>query len=205
MIVNISNKIDVYILPIPHNDSFKPLFPKERDDEVKSISNLSVKREKYYAWLLLEHALSKTLGLMIEEAELFKDENGKWRSPKCELSISHGDTAVAVAISHAPVGIDIEPTDKDIPEGFAKRFLAEDEYSLFLSIDETKKGSFLLTRWCMKEAIFKKIGNKAFAPSRVSTIGEKVHSKHFCLNGKEYFIAVAHEEGDISFFEVSLA
>ncbi len=204
MIVNISEKTDIYISSIPRSDNFKILFPKERDDEVKRISNLSVKREKYYSWLLLEYALSKTLGISIEEAELFKDENGKWRSPKCELSISHGDSAVAVAISHAPVGIDIEPANKTIPEGFAKRFLTEDEYSLFLSANEDEKSAFLLTRWCMKEAVFKKIGSSAFEPSHVSTIGERVYDKRVSINGKEYILTVAHEEGDISFFEPSL-
>ena len=204
MIVGFFNKIDVYVSTIPHNNTFKILFPKERNDEVEKISNLSVKREKYYAWLLLEHALSKTLGLTIEEAELFKDKNGKWRSKKCEFSISHGDTAVTVAISHAPVGIDIEPKDKTIPEGFAKRFLTEDEYYLFSSAADNEKNEFLLTRWCMKEAIFKKIGKKTFAPSHVSTIGERVCDKRFLLNGKEYILAIAHEEGEIRFFEISL-
>ena len=116
-----NNNIDVYFAPVSMTDVFLPLEPKEREAELLSVSNEHVRREKYFAWLLLEHALKKSLDLSLEEAELYKDKSGKWHSKKCEFSLSHSSSCVAVVISHAPVGIDIELADTKFRSGFANK------------------------------------------------------------------------------------
>lgn len=194
---------DVYFSPLINALSEKQIFPKEREEEITSVVNERVKSEKYSAWLLLEHALLSSLGLTMRDAELYKDENGKWRSSKCELSISHGGGAVAVAISHEPVGIDVEPINKSISQSFAKRFLTPDEYLCYSNVSDGEKSTFLLTRWCMKEAIFKKSGEKAFLPSHVSSNDSSVLEKRFSLENEEFVLAIACNAPDsVRFFSV---
>ena len=73
--------VDVYVTRITSTLDFNPIFPIERENEINSITNERLKREKYTAWKLLEYAIEKSLDTKIENAELYKDENGKWRSP----------------------------------------------------------------------------------------------------------------------------
>lgn len=195
--------IDIYIAEVQKSFNFTPVFPKERENEINAVSNERVKREKYSAWRLLEYALFSSLGISTENAEIFKDENGKWLSPKCEFSISHSGTAVAVAISHAPVGIDVEPLGISLPESFAKKKLTDVELSLYISLNDEEKNEFLLTRWCIKEAIFKKGGGLAFCPSKISSEEKNLFEKRFSLNGEEYFCAVSGCDGySVRRFEV---
>ena len=187
------NNVFVFYARIPERIVFSPVSPKSRNDEINSIANEELKREKYTAWRLLEYALCDLFSLSLDEADLKKDENGKWKSPKCEFSISHGHSCVAVAISHAPVGIDIEPTDTVLKNGFAKRFLTEEEYSAYTSCNNAEKEAFLLTRWCIKEAVFKKHGVKAFAPSKTTENNENVFTKRIFSGEKEFVLAVVTE------------
>ena len=201
-IIGDKSAVSVYFSIIPDAAAIGAILPKEREDEIKSVSNERVKREKYFAWRLLEYALSDALGLKLIDAKLFKDKNGKWKSELCEFSISHSASLVAVAISHAPVGIDIEPLGTSRPRGFAKKTLAESELSLFSSLPVSEKDEFLLTRWCIKEAIYKKEGAGVFSPSKIQTNAKGVTERRIFLGEKEYFCAVCATPGaHVSFFD----
>ena len=191
------DKIDIYFAHIPEALKICTVFPKERNDEINAASNERVKREKYAAWLLLEFALRESLGLTLGEAAISKASNGKWNSKKCEFSISHSSSCVVVAISHDPLGIDIEPLGKERSDTFAKKVLTEEEFLLFSSAPDEKKDELFLTRWCAKEAIFKMQGGEAFAPSRIETLTENVITKRLLVSKKEYVYAVACAEDAI--------
>lgn len=188
----------VYISTVTSSTAFSPIFPKERENEINSVRNERVKREKYSAWRLLEYAVSKALGISIVDAKLTKDENGKWHSPHFEFSISHSRSAVAVAISHAPVGIDVELVGSVRHDGFAERNLTSGELSEYYSLPDTEKEAFLLTRWCIKEAVFKKRGDKIFSPSNINTIAEGFTINSFRLNGENYVCAVTTQNPEQS-------
>ena len=201
-IIGDRSAVSVYFSIIPDTATIGAILPKEREDEIKSVSNERVKREKYFAWRLLEYALSDALGLKLIDAKLFKDKNGKWKSELCEFSISHSASLVAVAISHAPVGIDIEPLGTSRPRGFAKKTLTESELSLFSSLPVSEKDEFLLTRWCIKEAIFKKSDSDIFVPSKTETDVKGITKKLVSIIGKEYFIAVSADPcADVKFID----
>lgn len=78
-----------------------------RDEEICSALNEKVKRQKFFAWKLLQKGLNK-LGFNPLDIEFFKSGNGKWTSNKVNFSISHSEKAVVVAISDLPVGVDVE-------------------------------------------------------------------------------------------------
>ena len=69
---------DLYIAHIPDTPPTGELFPPERAREVNEIQSERAKKEKYYAWRLLEYALARSLGLDAKNLAFFKDENGKW-------------------------------------------------------------------------------------------------------------------------------
>lgn len=192
-IIDTKNDVSVFFAAIPDNITVKQILPTEREREILSVSNERVRREKYSAWLLLEYAIKSALNITLDNAKLYKGENGKWKSELFELSISHSGSAVAVAISHAPVGIDLEPLGSARPAGFAKKILTEQEYNEYSALPESERNEFLLTRWCIKEAIFKKSDSDIFVPSKTETGVKGITKKLVSISGKEYFIAVSAE------------
>ena len=192
---NTEEFLDIYISTVCEPLSEYRVSHEARDREIASVSNDRVKREKYSAWLLLERAIKESLGMSIEEAELTKEKGGKWISPHFKLSITHSGSLVAVAISHAPVGIDIEPLGRERPITFAKKNLNERELSDYLALSESERDEFLLTRWCAKEAIFKKSGGSLFIPSSIDSYASKTSSSIFTYGFEKYVAVVSQDEG----------
>ena len=100
------NRTDVYLALLPCGECDEPLHPEERDTLVKSTANPTVRRERYFVWRLLEMAIRRSLGLELSEIGL-RREGERWTSALADISLSHGG-ALAVAVSGAPVGVDIE-------------------------------------------------------------------------------------------------
>ena len=193
---NTKEFLDIYVTTVCDPLVEYHVLHETRDKELCAISNERVKREKYSAWLLLERAVKESLGLSMDEAELTKDKSGKWISPHFYLSISHCTSLVTVAISHAPVGIDIELLGKERPVTFAKKNLNQRELDDYFALGEGERDEFLLTRWCAKEAIFKKDGGALFIPSSVDSYSQSIISKTFSY-GFEKYAAVVSTDTDI--------
>ena len=79
----------VYVAPLPDREVGEPLGITLRDEEIARITNDHLRREKYYAFRLLELAARDSLGLTLEQLSLTKDNTGRWLSPICDISISH--------------------------------------------------------------------------------------------------------------------
>lgn len=179
-------EVDVYVAELPEGDVCYPVFPEERETELRGISSDRTRREKYYAWRLLEYALLESFGLSMEEAELYRSISGKWLSPRAELSISHSGGAVAVAVSRGPVGLDVERCGRGLGRGFAARMLTERELTSLGKEEEA-----VTETWCKKEAIFKMRGDVRFIPREVESSETPVHTETVSLPAGEYILAVA--------------
>ena len=153
-----------YLAQIP-NGEIDPVYPAERQAEIASTKNGKVKREKYYVWRLLEYAISDLFGKSITELEFIRHDSGRWSTPFCEFSLSHTDGAVAVAISHIPVGIDVEVLKPAVSEKTAARIMTDAEYGKYLSLALPEKDRFFFGIWTRKEAIFKSLHQQNFMPS----------------------------------------
>ena len=188
--------LELYVAPITECDMSRELMPRERHAEVFGTKNEKTRREKYLVWLLLEHALRESLGISIAEAELSKNENGKWISPHCYLSLTHGGGAVAVALSDAPVGVDAESEIAPRSHGFAERIMTEGELSTYLSLEERERTAFLTECWTGKESMFKLRGEKAFIPSAYDTRTAMTTAMRLDVSGKEIVISVASDRCD---------
>ena len=186
------NRIEIYIAPLPHGSPSGEIHPKERGDEIKITSNEHQRREKFFVWKLLEYALQQSLGLGIEQARL-KKQNGKWVSDTVEISLSHSKEALAVALSGAPVGVDIESAADIDREGVAKRFFTEGELCKYASSPPEKREESFLRIWTAKEAIFKSRAQMAFIPSSIDTSDVTAYTSCVAIEGAPYVLSAFSE------------
>ena len=184
--------VDVYLAVVPDGEPCGNLYPPERNREVFEVRNPEVKKEKYYAWRLLEYGLERSLGLKIKKMEITKTPSGKWVSPSCKFSISHSDGVVAVVISRAEVGIDIERLKAPKSDSFANRILNEEELCRFDAVsDEEERVKYIISSWTSKEALFKTTGGESFIPSSFSGDDPCVKTQLINMGGVDYMLSVA--------------
>lgn len=191
---------DLYIAELPTGEIGKVECPV-RGAQIDSAKNERVKRERYFAWRLLEHAVWHSKGKSLQEIELSLSPSGKWESPHLFLSITHSKDLVAVALSNAPVGIDLEPIGSPRPERFAERVLTEEEMAEYRSTEECDRLALIYRKWTEKESLFKKEGGTAFIPKEIDTTAGGVISYELEMNDDIYFLSVATDNlEDIGFY-----
>jgi phosphopantetheine--protein transferase-like protein len=185
------DKVYVYISRVPAVLPRKALFPPARLAEIMSCKSDSLGRQKYRAWELLEQAFRQVFLKNLTELGLRKTDTGKWVSDKgFYFSISHCESLVAVAVSSAPVGVDIEEM-RAIKAGFEKKCLSKEGLAEFGELDEDERGRYLLRRWTVKESIFKLSDEGIFRPPYISGEGFYTESREFELEGKSYIISAS--------------
>ena len=186
---------DLYVARIPDAAPTGELWPPERACEVAQTKNERAKKEKYYVWRLLEHALAHSLGLCAQNLAFFKDENGKWGANGVFFSLSHTAGAVAVAVSRTAVGVDIEQYRTPRTDRLAARVLTARELADFEKTPE--RDAFLLQTWVGKEAIFKKGDEKKFSPANIETTDANVVTGTFDKDGVNCAFAVATDTPEV--------
>ena len=180
-----------YICEIPSELRLCDVFPSERNDEIQKTANEKLRAEKYFAWRLLEYAISKLLKKTMQEISFKKGDNGRWSAEGFDFSLSHSNGVVAVVISDSAVGIDIEQVSAPKSKSFARRIFSDGEYSEFLSIPSEKREEYLAKKWTEKEAVFKSRNLSAFIPRQTAAEnGEKVKTEFFTIGDKRYFCSV---------------
>ena len=194
--------VDIYLAMLPEGDIADDISCELRRKEIASVTNERVKREKYFAWKLLEYALQRSFGLKISDLEFTRNENGGYKTDRAEFSISHSKGALAVAVSRNAVGIDIEPSNTDHSEATARRVMNESEFAEFISLPEAERQGYFVKAWTAKEALFKASQKKGFNPSEEDTLSggfvsieKQIGEKIFTLS-----VATAHPE-KLRFFE----
>jgi len=184
-------QLDVYIAPLPEEEPKEPLINEERWQEVCSAGCERVRREKYYAWRLLEYAAKQSFKLSPEELLAKKSECGAWQSEKLHFSISHSGGAIAVCVSSAPCGVDIEPKGERAGDRLAERTMTGDELAEYRSLPEKERPAYFTKKWCAKEAIFKSSGESVFVPSSINTLRTPYRQGEVEIMGKAYVYSVA--------------
>lgn len=185
--------VHVYLARFPFPVEDDKIFPPARAEEIDSCSNLDVRREKYYAWKLLEKALMRSLGLKIENLALVRTENGKWECPQCCFSLSHSGDVAAVAVSRKPVGVDIEKRDgARFTDALAAKIVTEREQKELEGRKE--QNAALNALWTKKEAIFKLLGGRGFQPRSIEAADYKTLTREVQSEGGRYYVSVASED-----------
>ena len=186
-------KIYVYYAQTSVDTAERELYPRERMDEINRCKNDSARREKYSAWKLLEHAINDAFSLDFDNLQFAKLDSGKWICDKCSFSISHSEGVVAVAVSDASMGVDVEPV-RTIDPRLSGKVLTDAEYEHYSVLSEDDKASFLLECWCKKEAIFKAIGGSVLLPKTIECSAYHTVIKRVNINQREYVMAIASIE-----------
>lgn len=156
--------VDVYFAALPTSGEVRRVFPPARDEDIRTTANARVRREKYFVWRLLDFALQQSFGLPLTAFSFTHHENGRWSSPSCAFSLSHSEKVLAVAVSNAPVGVDVERVLAPRAAGFAARVLSPLESEVFATLPREAQTEYLISRWVGKEALFKRCGEGDFLP-----------------------------------------
>ena len=183
--------IKIYVARLPHYECDDPLFCVERQNEINSISNERVRREKYYVWKLLEYAAKDSFVQDVSSVRFAKGKNGKWSCKDFEFSISHSTEAVVVAVSDNSVGIDVERIRVKRSKKLAEYILTESEFFEYSDIPDEKSEDYIVRKWCQKEAVFKSQNKARFKPSEIETAEFFCVTKAFDIGDEKYILAVA--------------
>ena len=176
--------------PICDINTAKPLFPIARYKEIQACRSEKTKCEKYLVWKLLEHAVKDYLNLDFANLKFTKLDNGQWVCPDFYFSLSHTDGAICVAVSHHPIGVDIEKT-RSVKEGLYSRVLTDKEYAVLKTLADEEREDFFLKAWVKKESIFKRNGGTSLMPSKTETDSSDAEAHTVYVNGERYFIGIA--------------
>ena len=203
-ILSSDSNAEVFFARLPERDIDGVLFPEERQREILARNNPVSRRESFFAWRLLELAVSEIFGLTLEKSGLSKT-GGRWSARDFDFSISHGGDAVVVVISRGNVGIDLEPLlRRDDGERIARRFFNDAEFDVYLSSESAMRREAFLRVWTAKEAIFKSRAESAFAPSDVDSRSQSVHTEILSIGECDYVLSVATENSVIIHKEINL-
>ena len=175
---------DVYYARLPAVLGRRSVYPPERQDYILQASNEKVARQRYYVWILLERAVELSLGKSLADIQLSRTKQGRWISPAVFFSLSHGENAVAVAVSNAPIGVDIQA---EIQKK-ADFFLTKEERTAYETA--TDKVWFLTELWTKKESIFKKTNGTRFDPKRLCANEHFTQTQAIAIDGKRYALSV---------------
>ena len=173
----------VYVRKIPFDIDDNNLSIEERAREIDLCGSEKVRDQKFYAWKLLELAMTEVFGLDMSDAGMKKEES-IWCCDKCHFSISHSEDCVAVAVSTHPVGVDVEEYIDGKFDKVKDLILHKEEQKTFKDIN-------YCAIWTQKEAIFKKSRFRRFVPNRINTIGEKFFQKKLEIGDKTFALCIA--------------
>ena len=195
--------IDVYVARLPNVEPNTPLSCVERQSDIDKISNEVARREKYYAWRLLEYAIKNSLGADASRLSFTKGKNRRWFCSEVEFSLSHSHGALAVAVSKdQAVGVDVERVSVRDTARMAEYMLTSLEKEQYESLDDSCREEWLIRRWCEKEAIFKSRNEEIFPPKKIETADLFCSSVTIDIDGEKYALAVAAKNRDeIRFFK----
>ncbi len=168
--------LDVYIAGIPEEDALAGVTPEERAEEIRATGNRKLKMQRLAAWKTLETAVERSFGKKLSELTVKKTETGKWTAEELCFSITHTDGAVAVAVSNAVCGVDMEnltvrhEKSPELPARMHDRVRTEAEKEADRNDSSAER---FYTRWTRKEALFKAGDAKAFDAAALETTGNE--------------------------------
>lgn len=187
---------NVYLMEF--DDRFPPRvdFPP-RQAEIDACQNPRVQREKAAVFALADYAVRHVLGVGLATLHPHKTENGKWEADLLSLSFSHTDGLAAVAVSLAPVGVDVQSLPLQRPDS-VRRVLTEPEAAA------NPTDAALGELWCRKESIFKRTGSAAFDPRKTESGAADCRSRTLHMGTQAYAAAVCGEMAEgVRFFTVT--
>lgn len=192
--------LDVYVAALPDAVSEQPLFPLAREEEVVTCSHAGVRLQKRFVWQLLAFAMRRSLHLELSETDLHRTSDGKWVCSDCRFSLSHSQRYAAVAVSRAPVGVDIEDFSRPrFTQALYDKIACPDERA---SVGETPSQQAVAALWTAKESAFKCGDAKCFLPHRLNTTSLPVYTAAL-FGGAAVCSVCCDEQRELAFYRVT--
>lgn len=173
-----------------YND--EPLYPQARQQEIDAVKSEKTRAEKYAVWKLLQHAVENTFDRPFTDFVLTKTPNGKWICEDFFFSLSHSKDILAVALSSAPVGVDVQKDEPLRELSIAKKILTAKEKELFQKLPKNEMNAYLVGTWTKKEAAFKRADEKIFTPTKIELSGNEKLLKTE-IDDENYFLAISSD------------
>ena len=171
-----NNFINVYIRELGFECDDNPIL-KERQEDIDNttgIHNKIDKRDKYYAWKLLEEACRHALGKELNDLNPHKLKTGKWVIDDYYISISHSGGYAMVCISNKPIGVDLQ-RNREMSAVKATEEMLPEELEYY-GKDALEKHLIAHTK---KEAIFKCYGNGPYKNINTLLYNDEVLTSSF--------------------------
>ncbi len=183
--------LDVYVAPVREDIADFSVYPPERQAEIDAVSHPRVKAEKYCVWQLLAYAVRRSLGKDISSLTFKRTGTGKWTCREAFFSLSHSRGLVAVAISHKPVGVDIEARSSLENLSMYKKILTPEEIDRFEKLPDDGKQMYLVQMWTKKESRFKCSDGDRFMPTHITA--EDTVTREIRFRGEIFWLSVSGE------------
>ncbi len=187
--------MNIYFLKYNENEKdFIPLLSEQRKKAVDGITNVNVKREKIYSYILLRYVLSKEYGIT-EAAEFSYGERGKpflKSTPLIHFNISHAGGCTACVVSDKAVGLDIQD-NRPLKADISRKICTEAELEMLKKADDV---NYELCRlWCIKESVGK-LSGMGFAEgfNGIDTVQLIKNNKTFADFKDNFFISLSAYE-----------
>jgi hypothetical protein len=179
--------------------------PEERLKEIEACTDPSVKSARITNWALLRIAAKHCFSLDPDELRFSRKKPGGWTSDRFSLSFSHADGRCCVAVSNAPVGVDLETVD-----GFSRRFDEKTCEKLRARVfSKAERGAYpetpegFLAGWTRKEAAFKASEKRVFSPAALDTQSENAATFLLPLPGRPIVSVFGRHAASARFFRVN--
>ena len=145
------------------------------------------------AWKLLFEKLNSDFNIKLENCEIKKTSNGKPFIDGIHFNISHSKNLVAIIISDAECGIDIQYIDSKTNHCLmAKKVLSSEEYDSYTKSND--KLDYFISQWTKKEAYLKcyNDGINSFSSfkNNYNAVTEKIVDKQ----NNEYYLSFVIKE-----------
>lgn len=174
----------IYIANINHEFDYN-YTPEILIKELKNITNEALIKQKQQVYNLLYYIFSTDLKQKLSEDAVTKNAFGKPVIENYEISFSHTNGVVAVAVSKDKIGVDIEQIDgtKNIQK-LVKR--------IDNSLSEADDENSIYDIWCKKEAVFKMLGNQInFVPLNINLSNYNCKTEVLDIIDKRYVLSWA--------------
>ncbi len=162
-----------------------PPFGQAFESHIEAYRNSAARANSAAAWTLLHKVLAGQ-GLPVGTVAFGKHGKPFFAEGGVHFSLSHADGVVAVSVSDAPTGVDIERCDRPIRPHLVERCLTERE-------KQTYDGDFIRL-WCRKECIVKLTGDGIYGyPDQIETDDPAIvfAEKTIVFGGETYRLCAA--------------
>ena len=192
--------LSVYIARAEDMGEITDVTPPQRNAEIERMRDKTAKAEKFAVWKLLEFAVRDSFGKELSECSPKKSLGGKWSCEGLCFSLSHSGGVVAVAVSNADVGVDVEHIGRFRETHTDEKLLKLASHIGADIANADDRHLAFLYAWTRKECIFKKLGRGVFVPSRIDADDAETRSGILALEPEVYVSVSGKHSAAARFF-----